>query len=149
MFNEDGEVIGVNTAIFSPAGGSVGIGFAVPSEIARNVVADLSDDGEIKRGWLGVQIKTMSEEVANALGYDEPRGAVVEDVVNGSPAEDAGFENGDIILRVDGKDVEEMRDLPRLIAGLSPETELEIEVLRKGASQTISVTLGHRSADDA
>ena len=111
--------------------------------------ADLSDGGESKRGGLGVQIKTMSEEVANALGYDEPRGAVVEDVVNGSPAEDAGFENGDIILRVDGKDVEEMRDLPRLIAGLSPETELEIEVLRKGASQTISVTLGHRSADDA
>lgn len=149
LFNEDGEVIGVNTAIFSPGGGSVGIGFAVPSDIVREVVADLSDDGKIERGWLGVQIRPMSEEIAEVLGYDDPKGAVVEDVFADSPAETAGFEEGDIILKVDGADVEDMRDLPRIIAGLTPETEVGIEVLRKGKTVELSVTLGLRKAEDA
>ena len=149
LFNEDGDVIGVNTAIFSPAGGSVGIGFAVPSEIARDIVADLSDDGLIQRGWLGVQIRPMSEEVAEVLGYDGPRGAVVEDVFEDSPAAEAGFEVGDIILSVDGTEVEQMRDLPKIIAGISPETATDVQILRKGDEQTLSVILGLRNADDA
>ena len=149
LFNEDGDVVGVNTAIFSPGGGSVGIGFAVPSDIAREIVADLSDDGKIERGWLGVQIRPMTEEVAEVLGYGDPRGAVVEDIFDGSPAADAGFEEGDIILKVDGQDVEEMRDLPKLIAELKPETDVAIEILRKGETIELSVTLGLRDAEDA
>lgn len=149
LFNEEGEVIGVNTAIFSPGGGSVGIGFAVPSDIARNIVADLSDDGKVQRGWLGVQIRSMTEEVAEVLGYEEPTGAVVERVFDDSPASGAGFEEGDIILMVDGDDVGGVRDLPRMIAGIAPGTETDIEVLRKGETLTLSVTLDLREPQDA
>ena len=149
LFNEEGEVIGVNTAIFSPGGGSVGIGFAVPSDLVKTVVADLSDDGKIERGWLGVQIRAMSDEVASVLGYDKPIGAVVEEVFAGSPAAKAGFEEGDIILSVDGAEVGSVRDLPRIIAGIIPGSEAEIGVLRKGETLSLKVTLDLRKPQDA
>ena len=98
LFNNAGEVIGMNTAIFSPDGGSVGIGFAVPSDLVQHIVADLSDDGTITRGWLGVQIKPMPEDIAQVLGYETPRGAVIENVTPDSPAAKAGLKQGDIIL---------------------------------------------------
>ena len=149
LFNEDGQVIGVNTAIFSPAGGSVGIGFAVPSDLVRDVVADLADDGIIERGWLGVQIKRMSDEVAQALGFDGPRGAVVEKVFPDSPAAAAGLEIGDIILELNGDEITSLRDLPRAVAALSPQSGAALTILRGGERRVIDVTLGLRADQDA
>lgn len=148
LFNEEGEVIGVNTAIFSPRGGSVGIGFAVPSEIVEDVVADLSDDGKIERGWLGVQFRPMTDEVASVLGYDEPTGAVVEEVFEGSPADEAGLMEGDIILKMGEKDIETVQDLPRAVARMSPNSEVMVTVLRKGEEVTLDVTIGLRAPQD-
>lgn len=143
LFNAEGQVIGVNTAILSPGGGSVGIGFAVPADMVQTIVADLSDDGTIDRGWLGVQIKPMSEEVAAVLGYDGPKGAVVEAVQPDSPAAAAGFKTGDIVLSFGGTSIDELRDLPRVVAGIKPETSQKVIILRKGAELTLDVTVGH------
>lgn len=142
LFNNAGDVIGMNTAIISPGGGSVGIGFAVPSDLVQTVVADLADDGQVVRGWLGVNIRPMTEEVANALGYDAPRGAVVEAVSDGSPADDAGLRKDDIILSFGDKDITELRDLTRAVATQVPETATQLTVLRKGEEQTLKVTVG-------
>ena len=142
LFNNDGAVIGVNTAIISPGGGSVGVGFAVPSDLVQTVVADLADDGKIARGWLGVNIRPMSEEVADVLGYDAPRGAVVEAVSAESPAEEAGLQKGDIILSFGGTDIKELRDLTRAVATMPPEAKTDVVVLRKGKEQTLAVTVG-------
>ena len=103
-------MIGVNTAILSPGGGSVGIGFSVPSDLVQKIVADLADDGTITRGWLGVQIRPMTDEVAQVLGYGTPKGAVIEAVGDDSPAKKAGLEQGDIILSFDGTDITHMRE---------------------------------------
>jgi serine protease Do len=149
LFNNAGEVIGVNTAIFSPDGGSVGIGFAVPSDLVQTIVADLEDDGVITRGWLGVQIRPMTDEVASVLGYDAPRGAVVEMVQEGSPAARAGLENGDIILSFNGKEVEELRDLTRAVAETAPDAIAQVEVLHRGARVTYEVTIGTLGGDEA
>ncbi len=142
LFNNDGDVIGVNTAIISPGGGSVGIGFAVPADLVQTVVADLADDGKIARGWLGVNIRPMTEEVANVLGYDAPKGAVIEAVSKDSPADDAGLRKGDIILSFNGTKIEELRDLTRAVAILPPETTAPVTVLRKGREQVLDVTVG-------
>ena len=144
LFNNAGDVIGVNTAIISPGGGSVGIGFAVPADLVQTVVADLADDGKIARGWLGVNIKPMSDEIANVLGYDTPRGAVVEAVSADSPAEEAGLKKGDIILSFGGTDINELRDLTRAVAIMTPEAETDMTVLRKGKERTLAVTVGQR-----
>ncbi|NNE52184.1 MAG: Do family serine endopeptidase [Sulfitobacter sp.] len=142
LFNNAGEVIGVNTAIISPGGGSVGIGFAVPSDLVQTVVADLADDGKIMRGWLGVQIKPMSQEVANVLGYEAPKGAVIEAVSDDSPAKKAGLKQGDIILSFGGTEIEELRDLTRAVATTTPEKATTVTVLRKGKEVTLDVTVG-------
>ncbi|EAQ25555.1 Putative trypsin-like serine protease [Roseovarius sp. 217] len=142
LFNNDGEVIGMNTAIFSPDGGSVGIGFAVPSELVQHIVADLSDDGTITRGWLGVQIKPMPEDIAQVLGYDTPRGAVIENVTPDSPAAKAGLKQGDIILSFNETAITELRDLTRAVAATDPEATVPVTVLHKGAEKTITVTIG-------
>ncbi len=142
LFNADGDVIGVNTSIFSPDGGSVGIGFAVPSDLVQTVVADLEDDGTVTRGWLGVQIRPMTEEVADVLGYDGPRGAVVEAVMEDSPAEAAGLQNGDIILSFGQTEITELRDLTRAVAETQPDTTADMTVLRKGETETYEVKIG-------
>ncbi|RYH03567.1 trypsin-like serine protease [Salipiger sp. IMCC34102] len=142
LFNADGEVIGVNTMIFSSGGGSVGIGFAVPSDLAQDVVADLVDDGSIARGWLGVQIRPMTEEIANVLGYDGPTGAVIEMVSNDSPAAEAGLREGDIILDFADTEIIDVRDLTRAVADVAPDTTVEAVVLRRGDEETIEVTVG-------
>ena len=149
LFNNDGDVIGVNTAILSPGGGSVGIGFAVPSDLVQTVVADLADDGKIARGWLGVQIRPMTEEVADVLGYDAPRGAVIEAVSADSPADTAGLLKGDIILSFGGTEIAELRDLTRAVATMAPEAETDVIVLRKGREQTLAVTVGALKAKAA
>jgi len=142
LFDNAGNVIGVNTAIISPGGGSVGIGFAVPSDLVQTVVADLADDGLIARGWLGVNIRPMTEEVAAVLGYDAPKGAVIEAVSKDSPAETAGLKKGDIITAFAGTPVDELRDLTRAVATTTPEETTEITVLRRGKPVTLEVTVG-------
>ena len=142
LFNMDGEVIGVNTAILSPDGGSVGIGFSVPSDLVQDIVADLSDDGEITRGWLGVQIRPMTAEVAQVLGLDAPKGAVIEAIGDDSPAKKAGLEKGDIILSFNDTEIKELRDLTRAVAETDPETKAEVMVLHKGKEVTRTVTIG-------
>ncbi len=149
LFNNDGEVIGVNTAIFSPDGGSVGIGFSVPSDLVQIIIADLQDDGAVTRGWLGVQIKPMPEEIASVLGYDTPKGAMIEAVSKDSPAERAELEKGDIILSFDGTEISELRDLTRAVALTDPDHKAEVVVLHKGKEITRQVTIGTLGEQDA
>lgn len=147
MFNIDGEVIGINTAIFSPSGGSVGIGFAIPSNLARDIVEQLRDGGEVERGWLGVQIQEVTPELAEGLGLEEAQGALVASVQPGSPAENAGVRAGDVILSFDGQEVRQMRDLPRLVAGVKPGSEVDMEVWRNQELQSLEVTIDRQTAE--
>ena len=149
LFNTDGDVIGVNTAIFSPDGGSVGIGFAVPSDLVQTIVADLEDDGTITRGWLGVQIRPMTDEVASVLGYDAPRGAVIEAVTEDSPAAKAGLKDGDIIVSFNGTKIEELRDLTRAVAETAPDAKAQVVVLHRGTEKSYEVTVGTLGASKA
>lgn len=142
LFNNAGDVIGVNTAIISPGGGSVGIGFAVPSDLVREVVADLSDDGTVTRGWLGVSIRPMSDDVAEVLGFAKSKGAVIEEVAKDSPAATAGLRSGDIVLDFDGTQIETLRDLTRAVAAKNPEDKAPVTILRRGKEMTLDVTIG-------
>ena len=142
LFNMDGEVIGVNTAIISPTGGSIGIGFSVPSNLASKVVEQLQEFGQTRRGWLGVRIQTVNDELAEALGMEKAMGALVAEVTTGGPAEAAGVEAGDVIVKFDGKNVDEMRDLPRLVADTAVDSTVRVVVFRKGKTQTLKVTIG-------
>lgn len=141
-FNLNGEVIGVNTAIYSPSGGSVGIGFAIPARTAEVVIKDLMDDGKVVRGWLGVQIQPVTEDLAASIGLDAAKGALVTDPQDGSPAEKAGIKAGDAILAVNGEPVSDARDLAKRIAGYPPETTVDISVWRDGAKKDVKVELG-------
>jgi serine protease Do len=142
LFNMAGEVIGINTAIISPTGGSIGIGFAVPASNAAPVIAQLREFGETRRGWLGVRIQTVTDEIAESLALPNKNGALVADVTKGGPAEPAGIEAGDIITKFDGKDVVEMRDLPRLVADTVPDKTVDVIVVRKGKEMTLQVKVG-------
>ncbi|MCP4070111.1 MAG: Do family serine endopeptidase [Hyphomicrobiales bacterium] len=142
LFNMAGEVIGINTAIISPSGGSIGLGFSIPSSLAKRVVDQLVKFGETRRGWLGVQIQTVTEEIAETLGLDEARGALVGEVVPNGPAAKAEIKSGDVILSFDGKEVERMRDLPRIVADTPVEKEVVVVVLRKGKEITLGVSVG-------
>ena len=149
LFNTEGEVIGVNTMIFSPGGGSVGIGFAVPSDLVVDIVADLQDDGEVERSWLGVQIKPVTAEIAHVLGLKAGEGVMVEEVVAESPAQKAGLEKGDVILKFNDQEIAELRDLTRSVA-MEPAGETStIEVFRGGTPLTLDVVLAERSAQNA
>jgi serine protease Do len=141
-FNLDGEVVGVNTAIYSPSGGNVGIAFAIPAPTATDVVEQLKTSGSVKRGWLGVRIQSVDEDVAASLGLSEAKGALVNDVTTPGPAAEAGLKNGDTILSVNGTKINDSRDLARQIATFSPGTKVEVKVLRAQREQTIGVTLG-------
>jgi len=142
MFNMDGEVIGINTAIYSPSGGSVGIGFAIPSNLASAVVDQLREFGRTKRGWLGVRIQTIDEDLAKTLGLDKPRGALIADVTPGGPAEKAEIKSRDVILTFDGKDISEMRKLSRVVAETKVGSEVDVVVWRDGKRRTIKVKVG-------
>jgi serine protease Do len=141
LFNMDGEVIGVNTAILSPNGGSIGIGFAMSSAVVERVVEQLRDFGETRRGWLGVRIQNVDEDVAEALGLGEPRGALVTDVPEG-PALDAGMRAGDVILRFGEEPIEDTRELVRVVADAQVGRNVEVVVFREGSEQTLSVEIG-------
>jgi serine protease Do len=142
MFNMGGEVIGVNTAIFSPSGGSVGIGFAVPSNLAQGVVEQLVKYGKTKRGWLGVRIQEITPEIAESLGLDKPVGALVSGVTAKGPAEGAGVKSGDVILKFDGNAIDQMRQLPKLVADAEVGKKSALTLWRKGKELTVTVDLG-------
>lgn len=142
MFDLDGHVIGVNTAIFSPSGGSVGIGFAIPSNLAKPVIDQLVKYGKTRRGWLGVRIQTVTEEIAESLGLDYARGALVASVTEGGPAEVAKLEAGDIILEFDGKPVPDMRDLPRIVAETPIDKDAPVVYWRDGKERKTKVKVG-------
>ncbi len=142
LFNADGDVVGINTAILSPSGGSVGIGFAVPTSQAVPVTDQLRQFGETRRGWLGVRIQNVDDTTAEALGLDKARGALVAGVEETGPAKPAGIEVGDVIIRFDGKDVKDTRDLPRLVAATPVGKAVDVVVVRKGKEVTKKVTLG-------
>lgn len=142
LFDMDGDVVGVNTAIISPTGGSIGIGFAVPSDIVKSVVDQLQEFGSTRRGWLGVQIQEVTPDLAEGLGLDEARGALVASVVEDGPAAEGGLKNGDVILSFDGRKVSEMRDLPRMVAETKAGSTVPVEVWRKGERETVQVELG-------
>ncbi len=142
LFNLDGEVVGVNTAIISPSGGSIGIGFAVPSKTAMPVIDQLKQFGETRRGWLGVRIQQVTDEIADSLKINPPRGALVAGVDERGPAKPAGIEPGDVIVKFDGKDIKEMRDLPRVVADTPVGKQTPVVIIRKGKEETKTVTLG-------
>lgn len=148
LFNLDGEVIGVNTAILSPTGGSIGIGFAMSSDVVVNVVAQLREFGETRRGWLGVRIQDVTEEMAEALGLEVARGAMVTDVPNG-PALEGGIEVGDVILTFDGNEVEDTRGLVRVVGDSNVGETVRVVVYRDGGTETLRITLGRRETAES
>lgn len=148
MFNMKGEVIGINTAIISPSGGSVGIGFSTPSSTAEPVIKQLIKHGSVQRGWLGVHIQVVTESIAEALGLKKAEGALVASVVEGGPAEDAGIKPRDVILEFDGKRVTEMRQLPRIVAATEVDRAVKVKVWRDGAMTTVSVSIAKLEEDD-
>lgn len=141
-FNLDGEVVGVNTAIYSPSGGSVGIAFAIPAKTASEVVAQLRSSGSVSRGWLGVKIESIDDDKAASLGMTESKGALVNEITAGGPAAGSHLKAGDVIVSVNGAKIENSRDLARKIAEFSPGTMVKIEVVRFGKPETISIKLG-------
>src|SRR5467141_1025506 len=142
LFNLDGDVIGINTAIISPSGGSIGIGFAVPSKTALAVIDQLKQFGETRRGWLGVRIQQVTDEIAESLGIKHAHGALVAGVDEKGPAKPAGIEAGDVIVSFDGKEIREMRDLPRVVADTPVGKDVPVIIVRKGKEETKTVTLG-------
>jgi serine protease Do len=141
-FNTTGEVIGVNTAIFSPSGGNVGIAFAIPASTVQSVVAQLRDKGSVSRGWIGVQIQPVTQEIADSLGLKSTDGALVAEPQTGSPAVKAGIESGDVITKVNDQPVKNARELARTIGGMPPNATVKLAVVRKGQERTLNLTLG-------
>ncbi|MEM8750478.1 MAG: DegQ family serine endoprotease [Pseudomonadota bacterium] len=142
LFNMNGEVIGINTAIISPSGGSIGLGFSIPSSLAMGVIEQLREFGETRRGWLGVSIQPVTDDIAESLSMASARGALVAGLTPKGPAKNSGIEVGDVILTFDGKTIAQMRDLPRIVAETPVGKSVDVVVLRKGKEETISVTLG-------
>jgi serine protease Do len=142
LFNLKGEVIGVNTAIISPSGGSIGIGFAVPSKTVVSVIDQLRQFGETRRGWLGVRIQQVTDDIAESLNIKPPRGALIAGIDEKGPAKPAGIEPGDVVIKFDGRDIKEMRDLPRIVADTAVGKDVEVIVIRKGKEEKKTVKLG-------
>ena len=141
-FNTAGEVVGVNTAIYSPSGGSVGIAFSIPAATVKSVIKQLQEKGSVSRGWIGVQIQPVTPEIADSLGLKKSEGALVAEPQSNSPAAKAGIESGDVITAVNDKPVHDARELARTIGGLPPGNTVKLEVLHKGQDKTVSLTLG-------
>jgi len=141
-FAMNGTVLGVNTAIFSPSGGNVGIGFAIPANIAKPIIESLKTSGRVARGWLGVRIQNVTQEIAEGLGLEEGRGALVASTQEGGPAIEAGIQPGDVILEFDHKQIDKMRSLPRIVAETAVDKDVEVLIWRKGERKTVKVKLG-------
>jgi serine protease Do len=141
-FSIDGDVVGVNTAIYSPSGGSVGIAFSIPASTVKSVVAQLKDSGSVSRGWIGVQIQPVTQDIADSLGMKKAEGALVAEPQANGPAAKAGIESGDVITTVNGEAVKDARELARTIGGLAPGASVKLNVLHKGQEKTLDMTLG-------
>jgi serine protease Do len=141
-FDTEGNVIGVNTAIFSPSGGSVGIAFDIPAATVNSVVKQLKDHGSVTRGWIGVQIQPVTQDIADSLGLKKAEGALVAEPQADSPAQKAGIEAGDVITAVDGQEIKDARDLAKKIGALAPKTSVKLAILHKGTEKTVTLTLG-------
>src|SRR3954451_8945084 len=148
LFNLEGEVIGVNTLIISPSGGSIGLGFSVPSKTAVAVIDQLKQFGETRRGWLGVRIQQVTDEIAESLNIKPPRGALVAGIDDKGPAKPAGIEPGDVVVKFDGKDIKEPKDLSRVVADTAVGKDVDVVIIRKGAEETRKVTLGRLEDTD-
>jgi serine protease Do len=146
-FNTQGQVVGVNTAIYSPSGGSVGIGFAIPAEVAKDVINSLKDSGSVARGWIGVQIQPVTADIADSIGMKGTEGALVADTQAGSPAVAAGIKSGDVITSVNGDKIADPRELARKIAGFAPDKKVDLTYVHDGSEKTASVTLGTLPTD--
>jgi len=143
LFNLAGEVIGINSQIFTNSGGSIGLSFAIPVDVAKNVVAQLRESGKVERGWMGVGIDNVNQELADAFNLDRPHGALVNDVIKGGPAEAAGIATGDVITSFNGHDVRTRDDLPYFVGLVKPGTEVAVELVRMGSAQTLQMTVGN------
>jgi serine protease Do len=141
-FNMQGEVVGVNTAIYSPSGGSVGIAFSIPAATVKTVVAQLKDNGSVSRGWIGVQIQPVTQDIADSMGLKQAEGALVADPQKDGPAAKAGIESGDVITAVNGQSIKDARELARIIGGFAPGGTAKLDVLHNGKSKVVSLTLG-------
>ena len=141
-FDANGEVMGVNTAIYSPSGGSVGIAFSIPASTVKSVVAQLKDKGTVSRGWIGVQIQPVTTEIADSLGLKKAEGALVAEPQSNGPAAKAGIESGDVIIAVNGESVKDARELARTIGGLAPGNAVKLNVVHKGQDKVVNLTLG-------
>jgi serine protease Do len=141
-FDMSGEVMGVNTAIYSPSGGSVGIAFSIPASTVKSVVAQLKDKGSVSRGWIGVQIQPVTSDIADSLGMKKAEGALVAEPQANGPAAKAGIESGDVITAVNGEQVKDARELARTIGGLAPGNAVKLNVLHKGEDKVVNITLG-------
>jgi serine protease Do len=140
-FNMSGEVVGINTAIFSPSGGSVGIGFAIPASTATSVIESLKTNHKVTRGWLGVKIQPVTADIAESLGLENAKGAIISDLTDGSPALKAGLKSGDTILKVDGTEISDARDLAKVISHVTPGKVVQLSIIRGGKAQIVPVTL--------
>jgi len=147
LFNMRGEVVGINSRLFSPTGTYLGIAFAIPIDVALDVQTQLQAKGKVSRGKIGVSIQEVSRDLATSFGLDRPRGALIVSVEKGSPAERAGVESSDIITRFDGKPIDSQSDLPRFVAAIRPGTKSELEIWRKGAARSLSITVGEWEED--
>tara|TARA_R110002110_G_scaffold406421_1_gene626344 strand:- start:156277 stop:157677 length:1401 start_codon:yes stop_codon:yes gene_type:complete len=149
LFNLEGEVVGVNSQIFTRSGGSIGLSFAIPVSVVRNVVAQLKENGKVTRGWLGVTIQDVDKNLAESFGLDRPQGALVAQLADGSPAEKAGLQSGDIIVKFDGQSIETSSELPHVVGLINPGTTVPVEIVRDNKRKTIKVKVGGLDADDS
>jgi serine protease Do len=149
LFNLKGEVVGVNSQIFTRSGGSIGLSFAIPVSVVRNVVAQLQESGEVTRGWLGVTIQNVDRNLADSFGLDRPRGALVSQLAPGGPAEKSGIEPGDVIVSFDGQDIDTSADLPHVVGLIAPGSEVDVTIIRDRRARDIEVTVGGLDADDS
>lgn len=148
LFNLDGEVIGVNSQIFTRSGGSIGLSFAIPVSVVRNVFNQIKETGVVERGWLGVSIQDVDRNLAESFGLDRPHGALIAQVGRDSPAEQAGLQPGDVIIRFDGESIETSADLPHVVGLIAPGTEVEAVIVRDGEEETVDVEVGGLGADE-